>query len=82
MASGGMMHSAVGKPSSNIMSVGKLPEEINEMKIRDDKAEKVGFSVLGENDYSLLVIYLLHLFVIIFSLSIGNRSDRGGRKWD
>ncbi|KAF2308496.1 hypothetical protein GH714_009997 [Hevea brasiliensis] len=32
--------SAVGKPSAEAMLVHKLPEEINEMKIRDEKVEK------------------------------------------
>ncbi|KAG2714566.1 hypothetical protein I3843_03G036700 [Carya illinoinensis] len=32
--------SAVGKPSGEAMIVDKLPEEINEMKIRDEKVEK------------------------------------------
>lgn len=36
--------SAVGKPAGEAMIVDKLPEEINEMKIRDEKVEKVGFS--------------------------------------
>ncbi|RVW46555.1 Shaggy-related protein kinase epsilon [Vitis vinifera] len=41
MASAGIPPaSAVGKPSGNTMFVDKLPEEINEMKIRDDKVEK------------------------------------------
>lgn len=42
MASGCIMPSAGGKPQTDAMLVDKLPEEINEMKIRDDKAEKVG----------------------------------------
>ncbi|GLT53640.1 hypothetical protein SLA2020_268980 [Shorea laevis] len=32
--------SAVGKPAGEAMIVDKLPEEINEMKIRDEKVEK------------------------------------------
>lgn len=36
--------SAVGKPAGEAMIVDKLPEEINEMKIRDEKVEKVGLS--------------------------------------
>lgn len=42
MASGGIIPSAGGKPQTDAMLVDKLPEEINEMKIRDDKVEKVG----------------------------------------
>lgn len=35
--------STVGKSTRDKMSVDKLPEEINEMKIRDDKVINVGF---------------------------------------
>ena len=41
MASAGSVPSGMGKPSGDAMLVDKLPEEINEMKIRDDKTEKV-----------------------------------------
>lgn len=41
MASGGMVPSSVGKPRADAMLVDKLPEEINEMKIKDEKVEKV-----------------------------------------
>jgi hypothetical protein len=45
MASGGMAPAtAIGKPAGDAMMVDRLPEEINEMKIRDEKVEKVGFS--------------------------------------
>ncbi|KAF9605850.1 hypothetical protein IFM89_019109 [Coptis chinensis] len=37
MASTGMVPPAVGRFSGNVLCVDKLPEEINEMKIRDDK---------------------------------------------
>ncbi|XP_076944809.1 shaggy-related protein kinase epsilon-like isoform X2 [Bidens hawaiensis] len=37
MASGGMAHPTVEKVDGDSMFVDKLPEEINEMKIRDDK---------------------------------------------
>ncbi|KAK6267340.1 hypothetical protein QUC31_018177 [Theobroma cacao] len=41
MASTGMAAtSAVGKPTGNTTFVDKLPEEINEMKIKDEKVEK------------------------------------------
>ncbi|KAK7833568.1 shaggy-related protein kinase epsilon [Quercus suber] len=41
MASGGMAPAiAVGKPAGDAMIVDTLPEEINEMKIRDEKVEK------------------------------------------
>lgn len=44
MASAGMAPaSTVRKPSGNT-GADKLPDEINEMKIRDEKAEKVGIS--------------------------------------
>lgn len=38
--------SAIRKPAAEAMIVDKLPEEINEMKIRDEKVEKVGFSII------------------------------------
>ena len=41
MASSEMASVAVDKVDSDSMFVDKLPEEINEMKIRDDKVEKV-----------------------------------------
>ena len=45
MASGGMAPAiVVGKPAGDAMIVDTLPEEINEMKIRDEKVEKVSFS--------------------------------------
>ncbi|MFS7952793.1 putative protein-serine/threonine kinase [Helianthus anomalus] len=40
MASGGMAHPTVEKVNDDAMFVDKLPEEINEMKIKDDKVEK------------------------------------------
>lgn len=40
MASSGM--GPVGKPNGAALFADKLPEEINEMKIRDEKVEKVG----------------------------------------
>nr|GMD58094.1 shaggy-related protein kinase epsilon [Ipomoea batatas] len=40
MASGGKMNSVAGRPKPDAMLVDKLPEEINEMKIKDDKQEK------------------------------------------
>ncbi|KAI7750372.1 hypothetical protein M8C21_014698 [Ambrosia artemisiifolia] len=40
MASGGMAPSTVEKVDGDSMFVDKLPEEINEMKIRDEKVEK------------------------------------------
>ena len=43
-----MVPSVTGKPSGNEMLIDKLPEEINEMKIRDDKVEKVIFYELKE----------------------------------
>lgn len=41
MASGGV--AAADKLKCDAMLVDKLPEEINEMKIKDEKVEKVGF---------------------------------------
>ncbi|KAI3704796.1 hypothetical protein L1987_75025 [Smallanthus sonchifolius] len=40
MASGGTAHRTVEKVDGDSMFVDKLPKEINEMKIRDDKVEK------------------------------------------
>nr|GMD56220.1 shaggy-related protein kinase epsilon [Ipomoea batatas] len=40
MASGGKMNSVAGRPKPDAILVDKLPEEINEMKIKDDKQEK------------------------------------------
>lgn len=46
MAAAGMAPASTAIiPSGDTMFVDKLPEEINEMKIRDDKVEKVAFSV-------------------------------------
>lgn len=47
MASGGMAPMTVDKVDGDSMFVDKLPEEINEMKIRDDKAEKVAPGVIS-----------------------------------
>lgn len=41
MASGGMVPAPAGEVNGNSMLVDKLPKEINDMKIRDDKVEKV-----------------------------------------
>ena len=49
MASGGVMPSAVGKPKIDAMLVDKLPEEINEMKIKDEKVEKVNSRKYSRN---------------------------------
>lgn len=38
-SAGGALPPAAGRLSGSAMSVDKLPEEINEMKIRDDKVE-------------------------------------------
>lgn len=54
--------SAVGKPSGEAMIVDKLPEEINEMKIRDEKVEKVGLSYI----YRLRFVHILS--VLLFSM--------------
>jgi len=39
------MASTIGKPGDDSMIVEKLPEEINEMKIKDEKVFKFIFSV-------------------------------------
>lgn len=50
MASAGMAPaSGVGKPSGDTMLVDKLPEEINEMKIKDEKIEKVHLYESADN---------------------------------
>lgn len=50
MASAGMAPaSGFGKPSGDTMLVDKLPEEINEMKIKDEKIEKVHLYESGDN---------------------------------
>lgn len=46
MASVGMAPLTAEKVDGDSMFVDKLPEEINEMKIRDDKVEKVVFYLL------------------------------------
>lgn len=61
MASGCIMPSAGGKPQTDAMLVDKLPEEINEMKIRDDKAEKVGSG--KRTAYSGLVVYVYLIYL-------------------
>ena len=72
MASAGIPPAvAVGKPSGDAMFVDKLPEEINEMKIRDDKVEKVAFSQLliaKLEGFSCLI--LLFSFIFHFLLTI------------
>lgn len=49
MASGGKMNSVAGRPKPDAMLVDKLPEEINEMKIKDDKQEKVDLEGMNVN---------------------------------
>ena len=62
MASAGAIPASdVAKPSGNSGFADKLPDEINEMKIRDEKAEKVGSSFKVSISY-LLFIYCFHLF--------------------
>lgn len=63
------------------MSVDKLPEEINEMKIRDDKVEKVAFLRFGENSSFVYLPFTSILYFKIFCF-IGNGRDSGGWKWD
>lgn len=70
MASGCIMPSAGGKPQTDVMLVDKLPEEINEMKIRDDKAEKVG---LGRGLH-ILVSSSMYIWFILGSFTCD-------RKW-
>lgn len=43
---GAAASSTVAKSSRNEMSVDKLPEEINEMKIRDEKVIHFGFIII------------------------------------
>lgn len=88
MASAGIPPaSAVGKPSSNAMFVDKLPEEINEMKIKDDKVEKVAFSqilIAKREGFLCLVIFfsLLFHFSVDNSFVVGTGSNSGGWKWN
>ncbi|KAJ0702433.1 hypothetical protein HanPI659440_Chr14g0529451 [Helianthus annuus] len=59
MASGGMAHPTVEKVNDDAMFVDKLPEEINEMKIKNDKVEKVVPCV-----FSILSFYIVRYFVL------------------
>lgn len=72
MASAG----TVGKPSGNTCFADKPPDEINEMKIKDEKSEKVGFS------WTCLFTFVLYFpFVdIFFFLVAGSGSSSGGWK--
>ncbi|KAJ4834177.1 Shaggy- protein kinase epsilon [Turnera subulata] len=59
MASAGMAPAPeVGKPSGDAMLVDKLPEEINEMKIRDEKVEKtisyMAERVVGQGSFGIV----------------------------
>lgn len=78
MASAG----TVGKPSGNKCFADKLPDDINEMKIKDEKSEKVGFS------WTCLFTFVLYFpFVDIFfffwwqeveaAVADGNRTETG-----
>lgn len=59
MASGGMAPAiVVGKPAGDAMIVDTLPEEINEMKIRDEKVEKVSFSNIHKWFFFLMFSFL------------------------
>ena len=85
MASAGIPPaSAVGKPSGNTMFVDKLPEEINEMKIRDDKVEKVVFSQIlrAKLEGFLYLILLFCPFSVDNLFVVGNGSNSGRWKWN
>lgn len=65
MASGGVIPSAIGKPKMDAMLVDKLPEEINEMKIKDEKVEKVNSRKYSETWYNFFSIYCFYLCGIL-----------------
>lgn len=71
MASGGMVPSSVGKPRADAMLVDKLPEEINEMKIKDEKVEKVKPRFPFKSGFNLYGILKEFLFLTGYC----------GRKW-
>ena len=72
MASGGV---AADKPQCDAMLVDKLPEEINEMKIEDEKVEKVCFLMLD-------ALVLMFILVVILVLVAGNGSCCSRWKWN
>ena len=72
MASTGMApapSSAVGNPTGNTTFVDKLPEEINEMKIKDEKVEKVSPHKSLYDVLSLLLASLAYPLLLLFLLS-------------
>lgn len=74
MASAGMAPaSGVGKPSGDTMLVDKLPEEINEMKIKDEKIEKVHLYESADNLWSFASMHLFCYFIFLCLLN--------DRKW-
>lgn len=85
MATAGMAPaSALPKPNDDAMLVDKLPEEINEMKIKDEKVEKVPLHKFKDNlspfflinNIWTLVVNNCFSFLYHFSV-IGNGSNRG-----
>lgn len=65
MASGGMAPAiVVGKPAGDAMIVDTLPEEINEMKIRDEKVEKVSFSNIHKWFFFNVQLFVPFLYAI------------------
>lgn len=81
MASSGMAPtSVIGKPTSNATFVDKLPEEINEMKIKDEKVEKV---YPHKSLYDVLSFFGTRFFFTYQMFCVlGNGSDSGGWKWN
>ena len=83
MASTGMApapSSAVGNPTGNTTFVDKLPEEINEMKIKDEKVEKVS---PHKSLYDVLSLYGRSFFLMYQNFCVlGNGSNSGGWKWN
>ena len=57
----------------------KLPDEINEMKIKDEKSEKVGFS---RTCLFTFVLYFpfVDIYIYIYFLVAGSGSSSGGWK--
>lgn len=71
--------STVGKPGGNTGFADKLPDEINEMKIKDEKAEKVGFSWTRR---FTCVFRISHSLFYSFYFVAGSGSSSSRWKWN
>lgn len=67
---GAAASSTVAKSSRNDMTVDKLPEEINEMKIRDEKVINFGLIIIFPQEITSLFSFPLWHFIVFFSIKL------------